>query len=540
MKKTMKKKFLYFSIIIYFLLSEIFLGNNFFFFGKVRIAQAANYNLNFSTYFGGAGYDEERGITTDNSGNIYITGTTESDDFPTTVGAYKRGPQCKTGTPIGSAGYQDGFVAKFSPAGQLIWSTLFGGCYYDKIYGVKVDSSGYVYIHGRGYPDIVPTPGSFQTTCYGFTTDNGGAYGPNNAWIAKLTPDGSSVVWQTCFGTGYAIRDMDIDENDDLYVATGYFPIYAPTPHVLWPSWFTTSYRKTPYGGNDVVVAKIKGDGTQVYWASYIGGAGSEGDIPSIAHGPDHSLYAFINTSSTDMPITSGAVQASYGGGTTDAYIARFSSDGTTLSFGTYLGGSGAEYNSTHNLLVDSSGNAYLAVYTSSSNFPTTVGVFQRTYGGGASDIAIAKISSDGKTLMGSTFIGCNGQSNTDGIHLDSSNNIYVSGNTNATNFPYTSDAYQKSNAGGQDGLFMVLRSDFTSLLYGTYIGGSADDMCRTGTIDNNLNFFCAGVSLSDNFPKLNAYQSSRAGDNDVILVKLSPVIADTTPPVAPTGITVI
>jgi hypothetical protein len=494
---------------------------------------AVKLTLAFSTYIGGSTYDQIRDVTTDSQGNIYICGGTNSDNFPTTPGAYKR-THDRTGTQVGAFGYKDVFVSKFSPNGRLIWSTLLGGPNYDRAYGIKVDNQGYVYVAGRGGPGLPTTVGAFQQTFHGWCFTS--SYGCQNAFIAKLKPDGSGLVWMSYFASGSLIRDFDIDENGDIYVTSGYWPGRSPVqPDKQWPSWFTNSYRKTPYRGQDDIIAKIKSDGTKVYWATYLGGTGDDYEAVSTrVNREDHSVYVFGFTTSRDLPYTSGAYQT-INRGLQDGFVARIASDGSSLIFLTYIGGSGNDIPSTHNLAIDSSGNAYIGVWTSSSNYPTTAGAFRRTYGGGSSDIAVSKISSDGKTLIGSTFLGTNGSSNPDGVNVDADGNVYVSGNTNATNFPVTSDAYQKTNGGGQDGILFVLRADFTNLLYATYIGGNAEDMCRSSIVDSNLNFICAGTTYSDNWPTLNAVQTFRGGNHDGALAKFSLPRKDITPPAVPT-----
>jgi hypothetical protein len=362
-----------------------------------------------------------------------------------------------------------------------------------------------VYVHGFGGPDLPTTSGAFQQTFQGY--NDGGAYGPTNGWIVKFLPDGTGIVWMSYFGSGQLIRDMDIDDNEDLYVTTGYNPSWSPViPHVQWPSWFTTSYRKTPYGLTDNA-----------------GGTADDGADASVAAGPDHSLYYWAHTNSTDCPVTSGAYQSTNHGGAHDAYVARFSSDGTSLIFGTYIGGSGEELTSTHNMTVDSSGNAYLSIYTASTDFPTTPGAYKTTHSASTGDSGIVKISSDGKSLLGSTFLGINGTANADGIRVDSNNNVYITGGTTAPNLAVTSDAYQATNGGGSDGFLVILKSDFSSLLYATYIGGSSDDSCRSSTIDANLNFICVGETSGSGYPTKNPYQSSfGGGTNDVIVSKFN------------------
>jgi hypothetical protein len=167
---------------------------------------AESYEVGFSTYVGGSGYEHIRDICADKQGNVYITGGTTSSDYPTTPGAYQQT----------HGGMFDIFVTKFSSTGDIIWSTLVGGKDYDRAYAIEVDDQGYVYVGGRGGRDAPITPGVVQETFKGQWA--GGPYKSDmNACIFKLSPDGSKLIWATYFGTGEKFRDIDIDQEGDVY-----------------------------------------------------------------------------------------------------------------------------------------------------------------------------------------------------------------------------------------------------------------------------------------------------------------------------------
>jgi len=462
--------------------------------------------LVFSTYIGGSKKDELRDIVTDRQGNIYITGGTVSSDFPTTSGAFQTIHK----------GDFDVFVMKLDPNGKVIWSTLIGGPKHDRAYAIKVDNQGYVYIAGRAGPGFPVTSGAFQTQFQGY----GGGYGPQNAFVAKLKPDGSGLVWASYFGVASMIRDFDIDKDGNIYIESGYSP--GKSPNTIPSAWVANAFQKTPPGGEDVVVAKIKSDGSQVLWATYLGGSGKEDHTASLRVDNSNYVYVLLYTQSTDMPVSLKAYDRTYNGGE-DYFLAKLTPDGSNLVFGTYLGGSKNEIISTHNLALDAQGNAYIIAWTSSPDFPTTPGAFQRTYRGGFSDVAVSKISSDGTQLLASTFIGGSDGENAESIAMDLMGNIYFSGETNSTDFPVTADAFQRNNAGKMDGFLVKLSPDFNKLLYSTYMGGSDDDASRSSTLDANGNFFFAGCTKSDNFPILNSLQPSRAGLLDIALAKFTP-----------------
>ena len=219
-------------------------------------AHAAMPSLAFSTYLGGSGDDTIRDVATDSQGNIYLTGSTASRNFPTTPRSYDRRFN----------GWIDIFVAKLDPSGQLVWSTLLGGPGYDYALAIEVDLQGYVYIGGTAGPGAPVTPGAFQTSYNGYYT--GKAYGDQNAFVAKLKPDGSGLVWASYFGATDLIRDLAIDQRGDVYVLTNSQSVERGT----WPaSWFDHAFQRTRNGPSDAVVAKIRSDGSQVVWATYLG-----------------------------------------------------------------------------------------------------------------------------------------------------------------------------------------------------------------------------------------------------------------------------
>jgi hypothetical protein len=468
----------------------------------------ASYDLHFSTYAGGVNMDQMRDIDVDSYGNIYITGGTESTDFPVTPGAYDTTHN----------GWFDVFVMKFDPDGNLLWSTFVGGANYDRAYSIKVVDQGDVICTGRGGPGFPVTPGVFQTQFLGYYN---GIYGDQNAFIFKLAASGSTLVWASYFGVSTLIRDCDIDANGDVYVTSGYVP--GQSPDSLPPSWVANGFQPNTQGGMDGVVAKIKGDGTQVLWATYLGGSGDEGVEASIRIDPLDQPCILQFTQSTDMPFSPHAYDSTHNGGW-DFFVTKLSSDGSNLIFGTYIGGSQHEFISTHNIGVDNYGNAYVLAPTQSSDYPTTPGAFQETYGGGSSDLAVSKISSDGTQLLISTFVSGNGSDNGEGISVDSTDTVYFGGDTYSTNYPFTADAYQNYNAGGQDGILVKLKADFTDLLYATYFGGSSDDGSRCSVLDDSGSFYYGGWTQSDDFPLKNPWQDSLVGGWDLGLAKFSPL----------------
>lgn len=480
------------------------------------------YTLAFSTFFGGNGGEKIRDVEVDAVGNIYVAGTTNSSDFPTTAKAFQK----KIDTSLGTSrwGYNsDIFVAKFSPDGKLKWSTLLGGPNAEEAYGLEIDSKGNVIVHGRGAVGSPITRGVYQDQFMGCGGDDPG--NPHNtaqnAYIAKLSADGSSLIWASYFGIDHLHRDLALDDYDDIYVTWGVRP--EENDMYLWgtwmkPMWFANAFQKEPQGGIDCGVAKISYDGKRVIWATFLGGSGDDSIEASIDVDREGSVYVGMQTSSTDMPTTDGAFDRTNNGGF-DWYIAKLNPDGSDLVYGTYIGDDGNNWLNTHNLVVDDAGNCYSTTCATSANFPTTENAVQKTHGGSV-DWGVVKLSPTG-ALLAATLLGGSKNDNPDGIRIDPDGNLVVFGQTASPDFPVTDDAYQLKNAGDNDALLVTLSPDLDKLLYSTYLGGDAYDAGRSGSVDKNGNLIIAGEGRGGSWPLVNAWQKSFHGNGSAIIARM-------------------
>ncbi|MGH7814277.1 MAG: SBBP repeat-containing protein, partial [Candidatus Binataceae bacterium] len=196
-----------------------------------------------------------------------------------------------------------------------------------------------------------------------------------------------------------------------------------------------------------------------------------------------------------------------------------------TLLYASYLGGSGNDQ--ANGIAVDSAGNAYVAGYTASSNFPTTAGAYQTANAGGG-DAFIAKLNpnaSGAASLIYSTYLGGSGNDEANGIAVDSAGDAYITGLTASTNFPVTGGAYRNSLSGGNDAFVSELDSAGATLLYSTYLGGSANDQGNGIAVDSSGNAYVTGTTYSSSFPTVNAYQATNndAAHGNAFAAKLDP-----------------
>jgi hypothetical protein len=469
--------------------------------------------LIFSTYLGGSQQDQVRDIATDAAGNIYVAGGTASTNFPATGGTLD---QSFNGT-------YDVYVAKLSPSGTLLWATYLGGPNYDRAYAIEVDAQGYIYIAGRAGAGFPVTGGAFQTSFQGSPNDP--PYGPQDGFVCKLTPAGEAIVFCSYFGTSdhQIVRDIAVDPQGGIYLgsssSSGTFPA----------AWFANGYRSSPIGGLDGVVAKISNDGSQVLWATYVGGTADEAGEASIRVNAAGEPYVLYTTGSADAPTPNG-FDHSLGGGR-DAYLVKFSASGASLLFGTFVGGSAGESVETHELVLDPQGNPIISTGTTSSDFPTTPGAFQRTFGGtgGPStgqgtnyggDVFVAKISANGSQLLAATYVGGSEGEGAEGIGVDAQGNVYISGATYSSGLTFMLGGRQPILGGDADLFAIKLAPDLSRILYGTYLGGTDQDYGRTATATASGDFLIGGNILSTNWPVQSPLQGSPGGSLDGVVAK--------------------
>jgi len=375
--------------------------------------------LSYSTYLGGSFTDLGYHITVDSSGNAYVTGDTLSQNFPTA------NPFQATNKATPTTSNPTAFVAKLNSTGSaLVYSTYLGGSNEDVGTGIAVDSSGNAYVTGYTTSTNFPTVNPLQVS-------NGGGY---EAFVSKLNAAGSALVYSTYLGGSGsdAGGGIAVDSSSNAYV-TGY------TNSTNFPT--ANPFQASNGGGYDAFVSKLNAAGSALVYSTYLGGSGSDAGT-GIAVDSSSNAYVTGYTNSTNFP-TVNPLQVSNGGGY-DAFVSKLNAAGSALTYSTYLGGSNEDVGT--GIAVDSSSNAYVTGYTSSTDFPT-VSPLQASYGGGNLDAFVAKFDAAGSALIYSTYLGGGGTDRGYGIAIDSSANAYVTGETISNNFPTTPGAFQQATA---------------------------------------------------------------------------------------------
>jgi hypothetical protein len=456
--------------------------------------------VSYSTYLGGKSNDYGRAIAVDSAGNVYVTGDTNSNDFPT-KNAFD---STVSGTDV--------FVTKLKPtasgSASLIYSTYLGGSDVDAGYGIAVDKFGNTYVTGYTKSSNFPTQNAFDNT-----------KSIADAFVTKLNATGNSVLYSTYLGGNSSALDfaygIAVDSAGNAYVTGD-----TNAPDFPMKNGFDSTLNSA-----DTFVTKLNpsasGSASLVY-STYLGGkSGDYGKAIAV----DSKGYVYVTgyTNSTDFP-TKNAFDSTLTGSFSDAFVTKLNpaaSGLASLIYSSYLGGTGKEYG--HGIAVDSKGNAYVTGETSSTDFPTQ-NLYQAS--GGFIDPFVTKVNATGNSLLYSTYLGGKNADYAKAIAVDSKGYVYVTGYTNSTDFPIKK-AFDSTYGGKNDAFVMKLNpaaSGASSLLNSSYLGGSRDEFGYGIAVDSKSNIYVTGETRSTDFPKKNAYDNTLGGSfNDAFVTKIAP-----------------
>lgn len=310
-------------------------------------------------------------------------------------------------------------------------------------------------------------------------------------------------------------NDVDIvsavatDSSENIYL-TGY-----TSSTTLYATSSAYKTLLTP-GDSDAFVFKLNPTATAVVYSTFLGGTFADyGRAIAIGSGGE----AYITGSTIGyFPTTTGAFRESPANAPT-IFVAKLGPNGSTLSYATYLDGAGAG----HAIAVDGSGNAFVAGYTYSATFTTTIGSAQQNYGGGT-DAFVVKLNPAGTAQIYSTFLGGSAEDQATSLQIDTTGNVYVAGFTNSANFPVTTGSYRTSYAGSTDAFVAKINAGGTALVYGTFLGGSNVDRAHAIAVSAFGDVFVTGQTYSSSFPTTSgAYRTTHGGGADAFVTKLNP-----------------
>jgi hypothetical protein len=455
---------------------------------------SAQDNRLWSTYYGSVGNDGGFTTTTDDSGNVYLAGITNS-----TYGMAWNGFQNTFG-----GGNVDAYLAKFNSAGVLQWATYYGGegnemAFFGGKIGVAADHEGNVYLAGL----------TNSTTGIGFNGFQNTISGTLNAYLVKFDAAGNRI-WSTYYGgtfaNGYAVA---VDASNNVYLAgsTGSSTGVAFNGH-----------QNTWAGSNDAFLVKFESDGNRA-WATYYGGTSMDEGY-AVTTDASNNVFLAGHTVSTSG-ISFNGYQNTFGGGSNDAFLVKFDSTGTRL-WATYFGDTGDElfmFSSDMGLATDEGGNVYMTGATNSTANIAFNG-YQNTYGGGSQDAYLVKFSPNGSRIW-STYYGGNDIDKAYDIDVNNGGNIFIAGRTSsAANI--SSAGFQNIYGGVQDAFLVKFNSEGMRLC-ATYYGEVGYDDCNSVTVDNSGNVYVAGGTENSSGIAVGGHQTFfGGGTSDAMLIKFT------------------
>jgi gliding motility-associated-like protein len=472
--------------------------------------------LTWATFYGGGNFDDPMSVDTDNSGNVFVTGRSQSTNFPVqNAGTFFQGI---------NAGSYDAFILKFDNAGFLLWATYYGGTAWDEGNSIVTDNSGNVFVTGR-------------TQSTDFPVQNAGTFfqginaGNNDAFILKFDNLGNRL-WATYYGGSGEDICMSIttDNSGNVFVTGRTQSTDFPVQNA------GTFFQGINAGSYDAFILKFDNLGNRL-WATYYGGSSNDDYGFSITTDNIGNVFVVGDTYSYNFPVqNAGTFFQGTSAGSLDVFILKFDNAGNRL-WATYYGGSGVDRG--FSIATDNSGNVFVTGGTSSTNFPVqNAGTFFQGSFGGSVDAYILKFDNAGNRLW-ATYYGGSGTDYSfsptyDNIAIDSCGNVYLGFETNSNPFPYLQNScdgqyFDYTYNGGSYDILLSLFNNSGNLLWCTYLGGDGSDYGAPLTVDTNNSLFvggdCTGVTNNATYPVTNPgggayYDPTFNGGNDGFIAK--------------------
>lgn len=468
--------------------------------------------FDWSTYAGGRMSDEGQDIAFGPDGDVFVTGWTLSNDFPTTQGAFDRS---YNGTATQPRPIGDGFLLRLrAQDGALVAATYFGGAQNDFPVTVHTGASGDVFVTGwTGSSDFPTTAGAFDETFNGL--GQGNLYWGGDLFAARFDPTLTQLRWGTYVGGS----DLEYVLSADLDAAEA----LTFSGHVHSPDFPTTpgAYSRQLSAWSDAFVTRLDASGSKLLFSTYFGGTTGEEYGMALVVGPDGSTTFGGATDSTDLPTTPGAYDRTMNGGRrhlADGFVARLDATGGRLLFSTFLGS--PDDDTVYALGLRRDGSVLVAGETNSPQFPITQDASDPTHGGGL-DAFVVHLDAAGAQLLHGTFLGADLDDVARALVSDRGGGCIVVGGTQSAAFPTTAGAAQRIHRGSSD-LFAVHYDDRFRVRYATLLGGTSWDDAPGAALTADGRIAMAGYSWSGDYPVTpGAMQQTNAGQSDTIVTLL-------------------
>lgn len=453
-------------------------------------------SLIYSSYIGGSFQEHGRAVAVDNNANAYVSGLTQSVDFPITLTLGLRAP-AQHGVDV--------YVARFLEDGSYLHYMTFvnpvTGADEDHGFDIAVDTDGNAYAVGRtDSPDFCPagTPG--LDTTYGTNSDG---------YLFKLDPTGAYIYCTFIGGSDLDFANSVAVANDgSVFVGGGTFSTNFPTT--------PAGYDVTHNGLRDAFVVHFNADNTSRLYSTFIGGSNQE-TVRALEIDYNGNVYATGWTSSNDFDTTAGAYDTIPNGGF-EGYAFQLNPAGNNLIYSTYLGGSNEDraWALAHNRFNNT---VSIVGQTTSDNFPT-VNAIDNTRASG-NDLFMLTLNQDGSDLLFSTYLGGNSEDVAHDIAIGTSGAYYLTGSTSSSDFPVTAGAYDTTND-NSDSFFAQISPNY-ELLYASYLGGTEEENGFGLALGPNGTLYLTGETRSPDYPTTpGAFDELHNSDYDIYLTKFN------------------
>ena len=443
----------------------------------------------WSTFLGDVEEDTANAVRVNWADRTFVVGATSSPLFPTTLGAYDG----TLARPV------DAVVTCLASGGGLaLWSTFLGGSDSDAAYGLALGPHDEIYLTGEtDSADYPVTSGAFDVSW------NGGT----DAFVTQLSSDGAQLVASTFLGGMGDERGADLelssagDPPDEVHPMLGGLTTSADFP--VTPGAFDPGYGGGSFGGGDGFVARLAPDLGSLTWSTFLGGAGNDA-VLDLAVDDAGMVSAVGFTGSADYPVTSGALDPTPNGSGNflDAFVTRLASDGASLVWSTFLGGTQSEV--ATGVTLAAAGEPVVVGRTESADFPVTPGA-PGVLHGGAGDAFAARLDAAGSALLWSTFLGGGEDDGARAVALAAGDEVVLTGGTRSEDFPVTPWAFDTTD---NNPAFSLLSDAFVGRLgaggelrYASFLGGGDDDEGFALALTADDGAVIAGRTLSTNFP---------------------------------------
>lgn len=384
----------------------------------------------------------------------------------------------------------------------ISYLTFLGGTGEDDLYAVALDSAGDAYVTGQTNSPTFPGSNlNIPTSSF-------------SVFVSEVNPGATALVYTDIFSasadcSGNAIA---VDAAGDAFVG-GSAPAGFPTTTGVFQPAFSGG------SGTDGFVVKLAATTGALAYSTYLGGSNID-VIEGIAVDGATPANAYVvgQTQSTDFPTVSPVQMSNVGG--INGFVTKVNGTGAGLVYSTYLGGSNVGL--ATGIALDSSANAYVTGLTDASDFPTTTGVFQTTFGG-TENAFVTEVKSDGSAWVYSTYLGGSGTDDAFGIAVDAAGEAYVAGSTTSKDFPTANAVQTALGANSATNIFVSkLAAGGTGLVFSTYYGGSQTDVGTGIALDAFGDAYVTGRTTSSNYPTVNAFQTALSGTSDALVTEFS------------------